>query len=91
MGKGVEARILLRQDGGRRRRDDWRWGRRGRRRWFGEGGPGILVHRRDRDRGSGNSDCGSSSGSGGDWNQLCRQLAQRTVRPSSPIALSGTR
>jgi len=27
---------------------------------------------------------------GGSWNQLCRHLAQRTVRPSGPTALSGT-
>ena len=30
------------------------------------------------------------SSDGGSWNQLCRHLAQRTVRPSGPIALSGT-
>jgi hypothetical protein len=27
---------------------------------------------------------------GGSWNQLCRQPAQRTLRPAGPIALSGT-
>src|SRR5688500_4330045 len=27
---------------------------------------------------------------GGSWNQLCRQPAQRTLRPAAPIALSGT-
>ena len=32
----------------------------------------------------------TAAGSGGSWNQLCRHLAQRTVRPSGPIALSGT-
>ena len=32
-----------------------------------------------------------SSGGVGAWNQLCLQFAQRTVRPSAPIALSGTR
>lgn len=26
----------------------------------------------------------------GGWNQLCRQLAQRTVRPAAPMAVSGT-
>ena len=30
------------------------------------------------------------STSGPSWNQLCLHLAQRTVRPSTPIALSGT-
>jgi hypothetical protein len=34
---------------------------------------------------------GGGSTLAGSWNQLCRQLAQRTVRPSPPIALSGTR
>ena len=33
----------------------------------------------------------SGSGAGAAWNQLCLQFAQRTVRPSAPIALSGTR
>lgn len=33
---------------------------------------------------------GLSSSSGPSWNQLWRHLAQRTVRPSTPIALSGT-
>jgi hypothetical protein len=29
-------------------------------------------------------------GGGGSWNQLWRQLAQRTWRPEAPTALSGT-
>src|SRR3569623_1548302 len=45
--------------------------------------------------GGGGAACASAratrSSTGGPWNQLCLQLAQRTVRPSGPIALSGTR
>jgi hypothetical protein len=32
----------------------------------------------------------TEAGAGGSWNQLCRHLAHRTVRPSGPTALSGT-
>jgi hypothetical protein len=34
---------------------------------------------------------GTTSTGAAAWNQLCLQFAQRTVRPSAPIALSGTR
>ena len=40
---------------------------------------------------TGASGAGSlNASSGGSWNQLCRHFAQRTVRPSRPIAVSGT-
>src|SRR5690606_10627191 len=49
--------------------------------------------------GAGGAGGGGAAGTGpsppapsgaGSWNQLCRHLAQRTVRPSGPTALSGT-
>ncbi len=33
---------------------------------------------------------GGAAGTALPWNQLCRQLAQRTCRPAAPMAVSGT-
>jgi hypothetical protein len=40
--------------------------------------------------GDGSSTAGGVAIAGPSWNQLWRHFAQRTVRPSTPIALSGT-